>query len=147
MERISKTRAAITLLVFALVLGFFIFKLYDLQIIQTGGSTNNQTTYTTLTRVKAARGDILDRNGNLLVSNRASYDLTINHYVLLNAKGTNQNLYNLVKRCEEAGITYTEHFPVSQERPFTYTLDQQNAIWQDYFQTYLGKIRHSHRVD
>ena len=141
MERISKTRATIALLVFALILGLFIFKLYDLQIIETGGSTNNETTFTTLTRVKAARGDILDKNGNLLVSNRASYDLIINHYVLLNAEGTNQNLYNLVKRCEEAGIEYTEHFPVSQERPFTYTLDQQNAIWQGHFQTYLAYMK------
>ena len=137
MERISKTRALIVLLLFAFVVGFFAFKLYDLQVIETGGSTNNEETFTTLTRVKAARGDILDKNGNLLVSNRASYDLIINHYVLLNAKGTNENLYRLVKRCEEAGIEYTEHFPVSLERPFTYTLDQQNAVWQGYFQTYL----------
>ena len=137
MERISKTRATIILIVFALILGFFILKLYDLQIIETGGSTNNQATFTTLTRVKAARGDILDRNGNLLVSNRASYDLIINHYVLLTAKGTNENILRLVKRCEETGITFTEHFPISQERPFTYTLDQQNAIWQSHFQTFL----------
>lgn len=137
MERISKTRALIILLLFAVVLGFFALKIYDLQIIETGGVINNQTTYTTLTRVKAARGDILDKNGNLLVSNRASYDLIINHYVLLNSKGINENLLRLVKRCEEAGVEYTEHFPVSEERPFTYTLDQQNAIWQGHFQTYL----------
>jgi len=137
MERISKTRAIFVLLFFVVLIGFFAFKLYDLQVIQTGGSTNNQDTFTTLTRVKAARGDILDKNGNLLVSNRASYDLNINHYVLLNANGTNQNLYRLVKRCEEAGIEYTEHFPVSRERPFTYTLDQQNAVWQGHFQAFL----------
>ena len=141
MERISKFRATIVLLAFAVIVGFFVLKLYDLQIIETGGKTDNQTTFTTLTRVKAARGDILDKNGNLLVSNRASYDLNINHYVLLNANGTNDNLLRLVKRCEEAGIEYTEHFPVSQERPFTYTLDQQNAIWQGYFQTYLGYMK------
>ena len=138
MERISKTRATIFLIVFALILGFFALKLYDLQIIETGGKTDNQATFTTLTRVKAARGDILDKNGNLLVSNRASYDLTINHFVLLSAKGTNENLLKLVKRCEETGIEYKEHFPISQERPFTYTLDQQNPIWQGYFQTFLN---------
>lgn len=141
MERISKFRATIVLLAFAALLGFFALKLYDLQIIETGGKTDNQTTYTTLTRVKAARGDILDKNGNLLVSNRASYDLNINHFVLLNAKGTNDNLLRLVKRCEAVGIKYTEHFPVSQERPFTYTLDQQNAIWQGHFQTYLSYMK------
>lgn len=137
MERITKLRATIILIIFAIIVGLFALKLYDLQIIETGGSTNNQETFTTLTRVKAARGDILDRNGNLLVSNRASYDLNVNHYVLLNASNTNLNILRLVQRCEEAGIEYTEHFPISQERPFTYTLNQQNATWQDYFQTYL----------
>ena len=137
MESITKFRAALLSLGLALILGFFAFKLYDLQIIETGGKTDNQATFTTLTRVKAARGDILDKNGNLLVSNRASYDLNINHYVLLTADGTNNNLLRLVKRCEEAGIEYTEHFPVSQERPFTYTLDQQNAVWQSHFQSFL----------
>ena len=138
MERISKLRATIFLLVFAVIIGFFALKLYDLQIIETGGKTDNQSTFTTLTRVKAARGDILDKNGNLLVSNRASYDLTLNHFVLLSANGTNENLLRLVKRCEEAGIEYKEHFPISQERPFTYTLDQQSPIWQGYFQTFLN---------
>ena len=90
MERVSRFRAHILLAIFILVVGFFAFKLYDEQIIKTGGSTDNSTTYVTRTRVKAARGDILDRNGNVLVSNRASYDLTINHNVLLNTKGTLQ---------------------------------------------------------
>ena len=137
MERLTKVRAMILSVVLLLILGFFTFKLYDLQIIETGGSTDNQATFTTLTRVKAARGDILDKNGNLLVSNRASYDLIINHYVILTANNTNENLLRLVKRSQEAGIEYTEHFPVSIERPFTYIRDKQTAIWQDHFQTFL----------
>ena len=72
MERMSKLRATILLVAFAILLGIFVLRLYDLQIIETGGKTDNQATFTTLTRVKAARGDILDRNGNLLVGNRAS---------------------------------------------------------------------------
>ena len=137
MERISKLRVTIVLLAFAIILGLFALKLYDEQIIKTGGNTDNQSTFTTLTRVKAARGDILDCNGNLLVSNRASYDLVLNHFVLLSANGTNQYLYNLAERCEEAGIDYTEHFPISQERPFTYTLSEYNSTYQSYFQQFL----------
>ena len=138
MERITKVRARILLLIFVLVLGFFAFRLYDLQIIQTGGNTDNTTTFTIMTRVKAARGDILDTNGNVLVSNRASYDLAINHYVIKSATGTNEHLYRLVQRCAEQGIEYTEHFPVSKEKPFVYTLDQYNSSWQSYFQVYLA---------
>ena len=137
MERISKFRARLLMLIFAVVLAFFAFKLYDLQVIETGGSTDNTTTFTTRTRVKASRGDILDTNGNVLVSNRASYDLMINHYVLLTASGTNNYLYQLVNRCQEQGIEYNENFPISMERPFVYTLDDYNSAWQGYFQTYL----------
>ncbi len=138
MERISRLRAIIILVLFVLVLGFFAFKLYDLQVIETGGSMDNTDTFTTRTRVKAARGDILDTNGNVMVSNRASYDLAINHYVLLSANGTNNYLYELVKLCNAQGIEYNEHFPISRERPFTYTLDQYNSAWQSYFQEYLA---------
>lgn len=137
MERITRRRALILLLAVVLVLGFFAFKIYDIQIIQTGGNTDNTSTFTTYTRVKAARGDILDKNGNVLVSNRASYDLVINHYVLLTASGTNNYLYDLIKLCDSQGITYTDRFPISQERPFTYTLSQYNSDWQKYFQTFL----------
>ena len=137
MERISRLRISIVLLVFTLILSFFVYKMYDLQVIETGGVIDNTTTYTTITRVKAARGDILDRNGNKLVGNRASYDLVLNHYVLLSTSGTNSHLYNLVKTCEDAGITYTDHFPVSSQKPFVYTLDEYNSTWKGYFQKFL----------
>ena len=138
MERITKRRAALLLLFFVIIIGFFASYLYDLQIIQTGGNTDNTTTFTIMTRVKAARGDILDTNGNVLVSNRASYDLAINHYVIKSATGTNEHLYRLIKRCQEQGIEYTEHFPVSMEKPFVYTLSEYNSSWQSYFQVYLA---------
>ncbi len=125
------------ILFLVLILGFFALRLYNEQIVKTGGKTDNTTTFTSKVRVKAARGDILDRNGNLLVSNRASYDLVLNHYVLLTAKGTNNYLYQLVKRCEEVGIEYDDHFPISENRPFVYTLDQFDAAWQRYFQKFL----------
>ncbi len=140
MERISKFRATMLLVVFCLLLGLFAFKLYDMQVIKTGGSTDNRATFTTLTRVKADRGDLVDRNGNVLVGDRASYDLMINHYVLLTADNTNDNLLRLVRRCNEAGIEYTEHFPVSKEQPYTYTLDQYNATWQSYFQMVIHEM-------
>ena len=140
MERISRFRSRILLLIFVLIVGLMAMYLYNIQVIETEGSTDNSTTFTTLTRVKAARGDILDRNGNMLVGNRASYDLVLNHYVVLNAENTNQHLYNLVKLCQEKGIEYTEHFPITPQRPFTYTLEEQSNIWQGYFQAYLAYV-------
>ena len=139
MERISRFRSRIFLGLFACVMLFMALKLYDLQIIETEGGTlvDNTTTFTTLTRVKASRGDILDINGNVLVGNRASYDLMLNHYVVLSTDGTNDNLYKLVTLCRDLGIEYNDTFPVSKERPFTYTLDQYNSTRQSYFHSFL----------
>ena len=140
MERISRGRAQIFLFGFFVLMVVFCFRLYDLQIISPGGITDNVTTFTTYTTVKAARGDILDQNGNVLVSNRASYNLVMNHYVILTTDGTNEFLYKLVKCCQEHKISYTEHFPITSQRPFAYTLNDQTAAWQSNFQTYLNMI-------
>ena len=137
MERISKVRAMVFLLLFLLICVLFAAKLFNLQIIETKGDTNNMTTYTSLTRVKAARGDILDRNGNILVGNRASYDLVFNHYVIESATGVNDYLYRLVKKCQELGVEYYDHFPVTKTRPFAYTHGEYSSTWRNYFQRYL----------
>ncbi|MBE6924452.1 MAG: hypothetical protein E7466_04340 [Ruminococcaceae bacterium] len=138
MERVTRFRAGILLFLFVFVLGFYSFRLYYMQVIATGGDTNNITTFETRTRVKAARGNILDRNGNVLVTNRASYDLTINHFVLTSSKTPNETLLELVKLCREKGIEYTDHLPLSKSAPFTYTLSQFNTTWQSHFQTFLA---------
>ncbi len=138
MERISKVRAVILLVVFIGILSLFSIRLFTLQIIDTDGNTDNTTTYTTMTRVKAARGDILDRNGNKLVGNRASYDLVFNHYVIISSDDTNESLYRLVSKCAELGVSYTDHFPITATRPFEYTLDSYSSTWRKHFQTFLG---------
>ena len=59
MERISRFRSRILLVVFLVIIGLMALKLYDLQIIETGGVTDNTTTFTTLTRVKADRKSVV----------------------------------------------------------------------------------------
>ena len=137
MERVSRLRAWLLLMFFLLVLVLFSARLYKLQIVDTKGDTDNTEVFTTITRVKAARGDILDRNGNILIGNRASYDLVFNHYVITSADNTNNHLLRLVNKCRELGIEYIDHFPVTKERPFEYTIDNYTTAWRGYFQSYL----------
>ena len=137
MERITKFRAVFLLVLVSLVLSFFCVKLYSMQIADEGAAAINVTTYTTRTRVRAPRGDILDAKGNVLVTNRASYDLVFNHYVILNSKNPNEKLLELALLCREKGIEYTDHFPVSQTWPFRYTLDGMSTVWKNYFQMFL----------
>lgn len=138
MERITRFRVHIMALLLLAVMGFYAFRMFKLQVIDTGGSRDNTTTFITETRVKASRGEILDTNGNVLVGNRASYDLVINNYVLLSTPDRNDYLFRLVELCRELGVTYNDHFPMTAERPFVYTLDKLNSSWQGYFQEYLS---------
>ena len=140
MERVIRRRTLLVVVGFLLIMVFYGFKLYDMEILDPDSYANNQSTFTTYTRVKAARGDILDSNGNVLVGNRTSFNLELNHYVLLSSSGTNNHIYRLVKQCKELGIKYSESFPITAERPFTYTLNQQSSTKQSYYQSYLKYI-------
>lgn len=137
MDRISRRRALILLGIFLVIICLYAGRLYKLQIIETDGNTDNTTTYTTITRVKAARGDILDRNGNILVGNRASYDLVFNHYVITSSDNTNESLIKLIRMCRDLGVETHDHLPITLNRPYIYRLDEFTTAWHNYFQKYL----------
>ena len=137
MERLSKIRAIALLMIIVSILTLYSIRLFRLQIIETDGNTDNTEVFVTQTRVKASRGDILDRNGNILVGNRASYDLVFNHYVITSSDNTNESLMKLIQKSRELGITYLDHFPVTKDRPFEYTLTDYSTAWQGYFQSFL----------
>ncbi len=138
MERVSRFRSVILLALFAVVLMLYAGRLFKLQIIDTKGNTDNTTTYGTITTVRASRGDIVDRNGKVLVGNRATYDLVFNHYVIKSADNRNEYLHNLLVKCDELGVEHTDHLPVTMERPFVYTLDEYTSSWQSYFRAYMA---------
>lgn len=139
MDRISKKRALTLLVLFALILGLFGFRMYGLQIRDADPNAGAAaSTYTTWSRVTAARGDILDRNGNVLVSNRASYNLVFNNFVLFNGENPNESLRRLAALLWDQGIDYIEHFPVTWEKPYTYTLSDQSTTWRGYFKDFLN---------
>ena len=140
MERITRFRATAMLLVFALILGLFSVRLYSVQMLGAGDLVADSDTYTSYYTVKASRGELLDRNGNVMVGNRASYNLVFNNYVLTNADNPNEHLLRLVKMVRQLGVDYIENFPITEDRPYEYTLAQQSSSWQGYFQDYLWEL-------
>lgn len=137
MGRITGLRAVLLLVIVATIMSLYGVKLYSMQVVDAEENGDNATTYTIYTRVRAARGEILDTNGNKLVTNRASYDLHLNHYVMLKAENTNGWLLKLAKLCKEMDVSYIDHFPVTAQEPFAYTLDEQSSTWKGYFQKFL----------
>lgn len=138
MERITRGRAIALICVFLVLLCVYSGRMYALQMLDAGDVVSNSDTYTSYITVKASRGDLLDRDGNVLSGNRASYNLVINNFVLMSSGSANEHLLRLVQLCRELDIEYIEHFPITWERPYEYIHDQFDSSWYTYFQDYLN---------
>ena len=114
---------AFGLLVVAL-LALCVGTLYKLQIIEGAAyyeeSKNKQVSEQTVT---AARGNILDRYGRVLVSNRECYNLKISDKRLFSDEVEDPNavILQMINMVEAAGDKYTDDLPITKEPPFEYT--------------------------
>ena len=114
-----------------------LFALYDLQVMKTDyyAEQSRNTVYSKET-VAAARGEILDRYGRVLVSNRVSMDVTIDRKRLVEGEDPNGAILGLIQLVQAAGYAYTDSMPISRETPFEYLQDGQAAFRQylDHFE-------------
>ena len=114
-----------------------LFALYDLQVLKTEyyAEQSRNTIYSTEI-VSAARGEILDRYGRVLVSNRVSLDVTIDRKRLVEGEDPNGAILGLIQLVQSAGYAYTDTMPISREMPFTYLEGGQETFRQylDHFE-------------
>ena len=133
-------RAMSVLVLIALMLGIFSVRLFQLQVREATVRTDSDVdTFTYYTRVTAARGEILDRNGNVLIGNRAAYNVLLFYDVLFSSDDPNENLRRLVQLCSEYDLEIIDHLPVTREKPYEYTTDQYSSAWNGYFNTFLSR--------
>jgi len=122
MEKLFKPWRMVLLgLLLALVLGIYGSALYDLQIVN--GEAYLETSANSIVRtssVYTSRGDILDRNGVLLVSNQTAYRLKLNRSQLLKQADPNASLLRLLRLMQENGVAHNDSFPVTESGPFAY---------------------------
>ena len=137
MNRLARVRITAFIILIALVMGLFTFRLYKVQSTVDEAALQTADAVTYYTTVEASRGQILDRNGTVLAANRASYNIVIISYVWLNGPNPNESLLKLLELCDSLGIELESHFPVSETKPYYYTLEQYGENWQDHFRTFL----------
>ena len=119
------------------LLAVYLYFLYELQIVQGEAYYNraNELIQTTRT-VTAARGNILDRYGRVLVSNAECYNLKIDTDKLFANDDPNSVILELVSMVRGYGDEYTDDLPISIEPPFTYNEDMtaiQRTMLEAYF--------------
>ena len=110
--------------ILALLLITFAGVLYQLQIVK-GEDYRAASTVkiANVETVEAARGEIVDRYGRTLVSNRATYEITLNTSIMGKEAERNAILLELIHICQENDIAWTDTLPISKDAPFTYTSD------------------------
>ena len=117
----------------------FLLRMYSLAAVSPDemavADADSMTYWTT---VEGARGCILDRNGNVLVSNRATYNIVIVNYVLANTGAPNENILKLLQLCQQLGIECQSHFPVTNTKPYEYDMQSLDSTWQNYFRMFLN---------
>lgn len=138
MEKKLTVRLTITILAVGVLLALFIGQLFRLwQEAQQSGLADMSTSLTYTSTVTAARGSILDRNGNVLVSNRASYNIELSDYVLFNSENANESLLEIINQCRALGLDYTDNLPITTEKPYAYTTESLSSSYQYYYQQFL----------
>ncbi len=118
-------RLYVVVAVMALLFLLFIAVLWDLQIIHGSEYRLNATKrIAQVETVEAVRGEIVDRNGRVLVTNRSTYQVTLSESAMGEEAERNANLLELLELCRSQGITWTDTFPVSQTAPYVFNFDQ-----------------------
>ena len=103
------------------ILILFAWVLYDLQYVHGADYLAQSRRKIAKTEtVEAARGKILDRYGRVLVTNRESYNVSLDTSFM---EDTNATLLKLLDICRQEGVTWTDTLPVSAEAPFVFTFD------------------------
>ena len=134
---IKSGRVATIFILLMLLLSVYLVFLYKLQIIE-GEDYYNQSNEikTEERRVTASRGNILDRYGRVLVSNKECYNLTIDTAKLFASEDPNSTILELIEMVEQFGDTYTDDLPITTDPPFEYDpnmTDIQRTMLEAYF--------------
>ena len=139
-KRLIKPARLVAMAVILLVLlTVYLVFLYKLQIIKGEEYYNRSNEITTTTRpVTAARGNILDRYGRVLVSNKECYNLQIDTDKLFANEDPNAVILELVKLVEGFGDSYTDDLPISREPPFEYN-ENMTAIQRTMLNAYFKR--------
>lgn len=107
-----------------------IIQLFNLQIIH--GAEYREESNTRLTResvLEAARGEILDRSGNTLVTSNQKFNLEL-YKSKIDKNTLNDTILKIINVLEKYNINYTDSFPIKID-PFEFTISNETlAKWK-----------------
>ena len=122
MDENKRTRRRLSILcgLFMLCLAVYSLTMFDAQIVHGEEYRARATrTNTSVETIDASRGVITDRNGKVLVSNRAVYTLTFDPS-LVESDALNDALLRLLALLRAQDVEWFDELPLSRARPYAY---------------------------
>lgn len=108
-----------------------IIQLFNLQIVH--GAEYREESNTRLTResvLEAARGEILDRSGNVLVTSSQKFNLEL-YKSKIDTNTLNNTILKIINVLEKYNVNYTDSFPININ-PFEFTIaDETLSKWKE----------------
>lgn len=146
-KKMGEKRTGILLCFFILITGVLIYRLFSLQIIHGEEYADDFNLKITKTRaLKSTRGNIYDRNGNLLAYNQLSNSVTLEDNGTYNNRreknlALNSEIYYLVKLIQKNGDSLNSdfHIKVDENGNFIYDLQEGSTTLNRFRADVYGK--------
>lgn len=143
----SKARFVIIKIIMVLMLCAIAYKLFDLQVMK--GEQYEEVAASRLTTnivEKAPRGEILDRYGTAMLSNKVGYSVVMQKTRISDEK-LNEMIRKLVALLDSHGIEYYDSLPISDSSPYEFEFEDTDGDgnldyeWNEWFKNnkYTGK--------
>lgn len=110
-----------------------VIQLFNLQIVH--GEEYRQTSNSRLTResvIEAARGNITDRNENMLATTKTGYSVELYKTKVSNEE-LNEVILKIIKLLENNGDNYINNFPITADYKFTQSSEEAISNWKNKF--------------
>ena len=120
-------RTVTLMVVVALIFSIFTLRLVQWQILQ-GEELKNMadTTASDSYTITAARGEIVDRYGRPLATNRIGFNVVLNRSYLKN-EDTNATIVRLLEILNESGEEWQDSTPMQRAYPYTFLTDEEGS--------------------
>ena len=126
---------------FAAVLLIYLGVLYDTQVVHHEEYlAQSLHSIAEVEEIEASRGIITDRKGRPLVSNTSVYTLNFDTDLLAEEENPNEAILRLLTLCHKEGLVWEDHLPISDQMPYTFTLDSLPSTEKTRFLSWLKSV-------
>ncbi len=127
-KKIINDRVFILGTAFLILLLIIIHRLYVLQIVKGEIVSENLNETVRPITITAPRGEIVDKYGVPIATNKSSYVLKIDQNISLSNEDLNETIYNTLILLDENNQDYIYDLPISQTTPYEFTVGESREL-------------------